>query len=139
MCSTPDSSLYINRRDKWLERRRSFLLHTCFERVCVRAHCYLSSPWPFMSAQLYGLIPIHGITTIPLDRLCLVSCPDRFFLCFGWGERVWCNSNSRFVLNPQILGIQTETAIGVTPDPFSPKTQEKAVWHETRLCCVGIS
>ena len=35
----------------------------------------------------------------------LVSCPDRFFLCFGWRKRVWCNSNSRFVLNPQILGI----------------------------------
>ena len=35
----------------------------------------------------------------------VVSCPDCFFLCFGWGKRVWCNSNSLFVLNPQILGI----------------------------------
>ena len=33
----------------------------------------------------------------------LVSCPDRFFLCFG--KRVWCNSNSSLVLNPQILEI----------------------------------
>ena len=37
---------------------------------------------------------------------------------------VFCPSN-----NPQNLGIQNETAIGVTPDPFPlPKTQEKAVW-----------
>ena len=42
---------------------------------------------------------------IMLCRPDLVSCPDRYFLCFGWGKRVWCNSNSRFVLNPHILGI----------------------------------
>jgi len=35
----------------------------------------------------------------------IVSCPDCFFLCFGWGKRVRCNSNSRFVLNPQIQEI----------------------------------
>jgi len=40
---------------------------------------------------------------------CHAPCPDCFFLCFGWGKRVWCNSNSCFVLNPQILGIVWRT------------------------------
>ena len=50
----------------------------------------------------------------------IVSCPDRFFLCFGWGN------------NLQNLGIQNETTIGVTPDPFPhPKHRKKQFGHET--------
>ena len=156
--------------------------------------CQRSWLWSSKSKATRGYRGIC-VLALPTDMLLIlpgifniVSCPDRFFLCFGWGKRVWCNSNSCFVLNPQIqgivwraennrqhwnrlsscslhlaqyllrtqesaaagdwnmktscsqlvhcpsnnpqnLGIQNETAIGVTPDPFSPpKTQEKAVW-----------
>jgi len=65
------------------------LVFQVIEINCVRLRVLLTV------TQCYLLLP----------SVALVSCPDRFFLCFGWGKRVWCNSNSSFVLNPQILGI----------------------------------